>query len=165
MGEEVRRRKHRKNFKKFARKTKAFVKGLQPAESLPSQDKAANPEGGRMQLTMKRTFQKGLYALAAHGLLQSLLAAQPGPQMQAVERFFAGHKVLISYREGSPLRATYLFIQAHFCPRRRTHGLARAENERPALVKRLLVGRIAASGQWLSKRGRLVFAVFLRRAE
>jgi hypothetical protein len=43
------------------------------------------------------------------------VGAQADPQTQAVKKLFAGRKMLITYREGSPLRGTYFFLQVRFC--------------------------------------------------
>ena len=57
----------------------------------------------------------GLYFVSIHSLLLRSIVAQVDPQTQAVKNFFAGHKVLISYRQGAPLRGIYFFLQVHFC--------------------------------------------------
>lgn len=68
-----------------------------------------------MQLRMNRVLPTTLLAVSAPGLLLPFLTAQADPQTQAVEKFFAGRKMLITYREGSPLRGTYVFLEIHFC--------------------------------------------------
>ena len=66
-------------------------------------------------MTTKKRFRVALYVILVSGLLLPSFGAQADPQAQAVKKFFSGHKVLISYREGSPLRGTYFHLQVHFC--------------------------------------------------
>jgi len=47
--------------------------------------------------------------------MPAVSSAQSDPQTVAVKGFLTGQKMLISYREGSPLRGTYFFLQVHFC--------------------------------------------------
>ena len=64
---------------------------------------------------MKAIFQSVSCGIISFQLLPASSAiAQADPQSKAVKNFFSGHKVLITYRDGSPLQGTYFFLQVHF---------------------------------------------------
>jgi len=64
---------------------------------------------------MRRAVPTVIYVISVHGLFLASSVTQADPQAQAVKEFFSGRKVLISYRQGSPLQGTYFHLQVHFC--------------------------------------------------
>jgi hypothetical protein len=90
-------------------------------------------------------------AKSTAALLLSLLSAgssaQTDPQGMAVKNFFSGRQILISYREGSPLRGTYFFLRVHFCE----SGAYRSfgESRKPIAFDHVQVSHWVDQGTWV----------------
>ena len=80
----------------------------------------------------------------------------PGASVAAVEDFFNGQQMLVTYREGGPLYGTFFTLQVHFC--RSGRYVTFGESRRQTILDNEQVNRFTDEGTWeiTTFRGQLV---------
>jgi len=96
-----------------------------------------------------------LFAAAIALLLPSGASAQ-GVSVAAVEDFFNGQQMLVTYREGGALYGTFFTLQVHFC--RSGRYVTFGESRRQTVLDNEQVNRFTDEGTWeiTTFRGQLV---------
>lgn len=79
-----------------------------------------------------------------------------GASVAAVDDFFNGQQMLVTYREGGPLYGTFFTLQVHFC--RSGRYVTFGESRRQTILDNEQVNRFTDEGTWeiATFRGQLV---------
>ena len=93
---------------------------------------------------------------AAIVVLLPLGASTQGESVAAVEDFFNGQQMLVTYRDGGPLYGTFFTLQVHFC--RSGRYVTFGESRRQTVLDNEQVNRFTDEGTWeiTTFRGQLV---------
>lgn len=97
-----------------------------------------------------------LFATAIVLLLPLGASTQGASSIAAVENFFNGQQMLVTYRDGGPLYGTFFTLQVHFC--RSGRYVTFGESRRQTVLDNEQVNRFTDEGTWeiTTFRGQLV---------